>query len=263
METESLKGVVIAAGRGSRFQGTRESKPLSPVNGRALIEWVILAAHQAGIRDFVVVTGYAREKLEPYLEKLSREKKIPISFVFNNEWEKENGLSVYKARELAGEKFVLLMSDHIFDPEILVRLMGRPIGEDEVILAVDPNVVDHPTADLEDVTKVQVEDGRIAAIGKTIAAYNAFDTGIFLCTSALFRALEESQKKGDFSLSGGLRLMGERRKAKVMDIGRAFWIDVDDEMALARAEGLLARRGDPGPGAVPAVTHRKTDGRRS
>jgi choline kinase len=255
-----LKCVVIAAGRGSRFQGTRESKPLCPVNGRALIEWVILAARQAGIQDFVVVTGYAREKVEPYLAKLSREKEISISFVFNSEWEKENGLSVYKARELAGEKFVLLMSDHIFDPEILVRLMERPIGEDEAILAVDPNVVGHPTVDLEDVTKVQVEDGRIAAIGKTIAAYNAFDTGIFLCTSALFRALEESQKKGDFSLSGGLRMMMERRKAKVMDIGRAFWIDVDDERALERAENLLARLGDPGPGVVPDVTVRKTDG---
>jgi len=141
--------------------------------------------------------------------------------------------------------------------------MDRPIGEDEAILAVDPNVVDHPTVEVEDVTKVQVEDGRIAAIGKTIAAYNAFDTGIFLCTSALFRALEESQKKGDFSLSGGLRMMMERRKAKVMDIGRAFWIDVDDERALERAENLLARRGDFGARAVPAVTDRKTDGQGS
>jgi len=258
-----LKCVVIAAGRGSRFQGTRESKPLCPVNGKALIEWVILAARQAGICDFVVVTGYAREKLEPYLARLSRKKKIPISLVFNNEWEKENGLSVSKTRQLAGEKFVLLMSDHIFDPEILVRLMGQPVEKDEIILAVDSNVVDHPSVDLEDVTKVQVVDGRIAAIGKTIAAYNAFDTGIFLCTSVLFQALEESQKKGDYSLSGGLRILVESRKAKVMNIGRSFWIDVDDEQAMERAENLLTRRGGAGPWAIPAVTDRKTDGHRS
>jgi choline kinase len=93
------------------------------------------------------------------------------------------------------------------------------------------------------VTKVLVEDGKIAGIGKEIKAYNAFDTGIFLCTSALFRALEESQKKRDYSLSGGLRILVESRKAKVMDVGAGFWIDVDDEQALERAENLLASRG--------------------
>jgi choline kinase len=238
-----LKGVIIAAGRGSRFQGKQESKPLCPVGNKALVAWVILAAHEAGIHDFVVVTGYAREKLEPYLERLSREKQISISFIFNDEWEKENGLSVYKARHLAGERFALLMSDHIFDPEILARLFAEPLGDDEALLAVDFKVEDNPAVDLDDVTKVLVQDGKIAGIGKTIEVYNAFDTGIFLCTSALFRALEESQKRGDFSLSGGLRVLVESRKAKTMDIGDGFWIDVDDEKAVERAERLLARRG--------------------
>jgi len=86
---------------------------------------------------------------------------------------------------------------------------------------------------------VLVEDGKIAGIGKTIEAYNAFDTGIFLCTPAIFRALEVSQKRKDFSLSGGLRILAESRKAKVMDIANGFWIDVDDEKALERAEKLM------------------------
>lgn len=235
--------MIIAAGRGSRFNRRRESKPLTPVNGRVLIEWVISAALQAGIRDYVVVTGYAREKLEPYLETLAREKEIRISSVFNDQWEKENGLSVYRARDLAGEKFVLLMSDHIFDPEILSRLMAQPLAGNETLLAIDLNVRDNLSVDLDDATKVLARDGRIVDIGKSIETYNAFDTGIFLCTSALFGALEEGQKRGDFSLSGGLRVLVEGRKAGVMDIDGRFWIDVDDEDALQRAESLLARRG--------------------
>ncbi len=244
-----MKGVVIAAGRGSRFRETRESKPLCPVLGRPLIEWVIMAAREAGIRDFVVVTGYAREKVEPHLAGLAREAGITVSFVFNDEWEKENGLSVAKAEALAGDRFALLMSDHIFDPSTLVRLMAQPVEDDEAILAVDGNVADHPSVDIDDVTKVRVEDGRILAIGKTIEAYNAFDTGMFLGTPGLFRALEESRKGGDFSLSGGMRVLIERRKARVMDVGRGFWIDVDDEHAREKAEALLAARGGPRPAA--------------
>jgi choline kinase len=238
-----VKCVVIAAGRGSRFQETRESKPLTPVRNRPLIEWVIRGARQAGLDDFLVVTGYAREKLEPYLEKLALELDVPIATLFNDQWEKENGLSVYRAREAAGDKFALLMSDHIFDPGILARLLAQPLAADETMLAVDSRITGHPTVDLDDVTRVLVENGRIARIGKGLDHYNAFDTGIFLCTPALFRALDESQGRGDSSLSGGLRVLIESRKAKAMDVGGGFWIDVDDESARARAEGLLAAGG--------------------
>ena len=235
--------MIIAAGRGSRFGERRESKPLCPVNGRPLIEWVILASRQAGLTDFVVVTGYAREKLEAHLADFSRRQKVPIRCVFNEGWEKENGLSVYKAKGRVGEPFALLMSDHIFEAETLARLMDQPLGPDETILAVDSNVRNNPSVDLDDVTKVLVEDGKVAAIGKTIETYNAFDTGMFLCTCAIFQALEESQRRGDFSLSGGLRVLMESRNVKAMDIGTGFWIDIDDEQALERAENLLAERG--------------------
>jgi choline kinase len=238
-----LKCVIIAAGRGSRLGERSESKPLLLVKDRALIEWVILAAYQAGIRDFLIVTGYSRERLEQYLNRLAREKGIRVSFAHNDDWEKENGLSVFKAKELAGEEFVLLMADHIFDPGILAKLIVQPIDKSETILAVDFNVRNNPLVDLDDVTKVLVEEGKIAKIGKEITPYNAFDTGIFLCTSSIFNALEESQRHGDFSLSGGLRVLVESRKARVMDIDGGFWIDVDDEKALEKAESVLMPRG--------------------
>lgn len=235
-----MKCLILAAGRGSRLSGLSPSKPLCRVKGRALVEWAILAARRAGIADFVVVTGFAAEDVERHLETFARTNGIAISFVANNEWEKENGLSVYKAREQLGEKFVLLMSDHIFDPAILSRLILEPLRPDELLLAVDFRVQNHPTAALDDVTKVQVENGKIAGIGKNIKVYNAFDTGIFVCPPGIFRALEKSQKKGDFSLTGGIRELIGAGKARAVDIGAAFWIDVDDQEALRRAEDLLA-----------------------
>jgi choline kinase len=234
-----LKCLIVAAGMGKRLSGRAESKPLLEVGGRPLIEWVIRGGLQAGVREFVVVTGYARKKVEGHLSALAPERGISVSFVRNDEWEKENGLSVFKARNEAGDKFILSMSDHIFDPEILRDLAEQPIRADETILAVDACVRDNAYVDLEDVTKVRVEDGRISAIGKDIEDYNAFDTGLFLGTPALFAALEESQKQGDFTLSGGMKVLAAKGKARVMDIGGRFWIDVDDEKAMEKAEGLL------------------------
>ena len=238
-----MKCLIIAAGRGRRLAGRAESKPLLEIAGRALIDRVVEAGVRAGIRDFVVVTGYAGDMVERHLDGLARAEGVSIAAVRNDEWEKENGLSVFKAKDLAGDRFILSMSDHLFDPGILRDLACQPVGDDETILAVDFDLRGNAYVDLEDVTRVRVEAGRIAAIGKGLVDHNAFDTGLFLGTPALFRALGESQERGDFTLSGGLKVLAAAGKARVMDIGGRYWIDVDDEKTVAKAEALLVARG--------------------
>jgi choline kinase len=237
-----MQCLIIAAGRGSRLAGRAESKPLIEIAGRALIDRVVGAGVQAGIRDYVIVTGYAGDLVERHLDVLARSEGIVLRTVRNDEWEKENGLSVFKARNLLGDRFVLSMSDHLFDPGILRDLAGQSIGDDETILAVDFDVRGNAYVDLDDVTRVRVTEGRIAAIGKGIEDFSAYDTGLFLGTPALFRALGESQERGDFTLLGGLRVLAAAGKARVMDVGGRFWIDVDDEKTLAKAETLLRAR---------------------
>jgi choline kinase len=235
-----LKGIIIAAGKGERLSPVFPIKPLLPVRGQALIDYAVKALLKAGIKEIVVVTGYEGEKIEAYLTKQSYTRQVILNFVRNDEWEKENGLSVYKARQYAADRFLLLMSDHIFDPEILINIQKEQLKDDELILAVDYRLKNHPFVDLEDVTRVQVKDGHILSIGKGITNYNAFDTGIFYCTPALFTALEESQQLSkNFSLSGGVGIMALKGKARVMDIGDKFWIDVDDENAWKKCEKYL------------------------
>ncbi|MCK7480612.1 MAG: lysylphosphatidylglycerol synthase domain-containing protein [Candidatus Moduliflexus flocculans] len=187
-----------------------------------------------------MVTGYAGEAVERHLAAKAAADGLSVAIVRNDEWEKENGLSVSKAAGLTGDKFFLMMADHIVDPGLLAGLGGCEIGGDEVILAVDTRIEGHPQVDLDDVTRVREEAGRIAAIGKNIPDFNAFDTGVFLCTPALFEALAESQRRGDLSLSGGIRVLAAKGKARAKGIGDRFWIDVDDEAALRKAEAAIA-----------------------
>jgi len=239
--------LIIAAGKGSRLVDHGEPKPLVSLGGATLIERVMCTVAAAGIRRFCVVTGYLAGEIERFVPASPLLAGLEVRFVRNDDWEKANGLSVVCAAPHLGRRFVLLMSDHLFDGGILSRLLASPIGDDEVILAVDSRIVNHPTADLDDVTKVRVEGGAIRDIGKELTQYNAFDTGIFLCTPALFGALDESFRAGDYSLSGGIRVLASRGKARAFDIGDALWIDVDDSPAYARAEALFPDR----PGANP------------
>ena len=234
-----MKCLIIAAGRGSRISSRGDSKPLIPLFGLSLVERVILTAKKSGLADFYAVTGYNGERVRQYLDRFSKERNINITHIANEEWEKENGISVLKAKELLKENFILLMGDHIFEESILASLKKERIADGEVTLAVDYNIKTNKLVDIDDVTKVLVKEDKILDIGKNIKKYNAYDTGIFLCSPAIFSAIEESSHNDDGSLSGGIRALAGKGKAKAFDIKDSYWIDVDDEKSFKKAEGKL------------------------
>ena len=238
-----MQCLIIAAGRGSRLAHRFPCKPLIPVAGTALLERVMGTAAAAGIRDFVVVSGHGAGQVGDFAGAVAARKGLSARVVFNPDWERENGFSVLAAREAVRGEFVLLMADHLFDGRILEALLAAPLRPCQAMLAVDRRISGHPFADLDDVTRVNARAGGILDIGKRIPVYNAFDTGIFRCTPGLFAGLEESVRRGDFSLSGGMRVLAETGNALALDSGDRFWIDVDDERALKLAEGLFAAGG--------------------
>jgi len=236
-----MKCLIIAAGKGSRLQPRGESKPLIPILGIPLIERVIRSALKAGADEFYVVTGYEGERVRDFLKRLAERLAIRITPLANGDWKKENGLSVLKARDVLQEPFLLLMADHLFDPELVRALTTHLLPEGEVALVVDSDI-HNPLIDMDDVTRVRVESGNICDIGKGMSDFNGFDTGIFLCSSAIFEALEQSRKEdGDTTLSGAIRVLAEDGRAKAISSNR-FWIDVDDPAAFHRAEQALLDR---------------------
>jgi CDP-L-myo-inositol myo-inositolphosphotransferase len=253
-----MKCLIIAAGKGSRLRHQGDSKPLITILGLPLIERVIRTAMEAGADDFFVVTGYQEELIRSFLVSLTHRLGCSITPIFNEDWEKENGLSVLKAKEYLQEPFLLLMADHLFDPSIARELMALALSNGEIALGVDSDTR-ISSVDMEDVTRVKVKDGKILDIGKGLTDFNGFDTGIFLCTTAIFKALERSTKQdGDITLSGAVKILAAEGKAKTFEISGRFWIDVDDPAAFRRAENsLLADLKDkPNDGPVSRYLNR-------
>jgi 1L-myo-inositol 1-phosphate cytidylyltransferase len=199
---------------------------------------VISRARQAGVDEFLIVSGYRGDELRQALDGFSAREKIRITHVLNEEWNRGNGVSVFKAKSYLDEPFLLTMCDHLVDPDILRSLMAALLEPDTVTLAVDFNI-DNSLNDPEDVTRVKCVDGRIERIGKVIRDFNAFDTGVFLCNPVMFAALEESQANGDDSISGAMNVLARWGKARVFDIEDRLWVDVDDPVAFGKAESLL------------------------
>ena len=232
--------VILAAGLGQRLNRLSGElpKPLMPFCGAPLIEHVMLGARQAGIERFVVVVGHKAGMVRRWFAASSFHG-TPVTFVENSEYRKSNGVSLLAAKDVVARPFLLLMTDHIFDPAAAAALIRQPLRDDEVILGVDRKL--DCIFDLDDATKVLSIGNDIVQIGKNIARYDAIDTGMFLCSPAIFDSLEAVMMQGNCSLSDGMQRMASQRKLRAFDIGDAQWQDIDTPEAydFARTHALV------------------------
>jgi choline kinase len=231
--------LVLAAGNGDRFQnGTRQSKLLQPILGQPLILRTLEMARDAGIRNAHVVIGYQADAVRRAIET-DAPRGLRIAFSYNPDWHLENGVSALAARaRLEGRRFAVLMGDHVFEAAVLAKLLHIDAPGGESLLGIDSRPA--PAQVVAEATKVRLAGSRIVAIGKNLTEFDALDTGVFVCTSALFEALDRSRAAGDTTLSGGIRQLAARGLMRGVDIGDASWCDIDTLADLEAAESLLA-----------------------
>jgi len=233
-----MKTVIVAAGRGSRLLASTDDRPktLLPLGEGTILSTILQSFRAAGCSDFVLVTGYRGDQLAAFAATAPPGTRIAV--VENREWTRGNGLSVYAAREAVGdEPFLLSMSDHLVSPAALRAVRDAPPGP--ALLLVDPRV--DAVIDLDDATKVWVEDGRIARIGKELDRYNAVDCGIFRLDGRFFPAMETALAAGREGISDAMReLIAARALAALPLPAGAAWVDIDTPDAYAHAQAHVA-----------------------
>lgn len=239
-EPRGRTGLILAAGFGSRLAGTVDEtdlKPLTPVAGTPLIARTLVSLERAGCDRVVIVLGYEPETVRAGIKSVY-DGPLEITFVVNEAYALQNGVSVLAARPHLGRTFVLTMADHVIGNEVMDLARGHRPPPDGATLLVDSKL--ESIFDMDDATKVHVESGRVQAVGKHLADYNAVDTGVFVCSPALLEALAAVyEATGDAALSDGVRRLAEQGRMHALDIGDGFWQDVDTPEMLAHAETML------------------------
>jgi histidinol-phosphate aminotransferase len=257
-ERRVTRAIVLAAGTGSRLSEGADAlpKPLRVVGGVPLLLRVLRTLESAGIEEAVVITGFQGDLVRRTLAAES-DLGIALTFVDNPHFDKKNGVSLLCAAEYVDQECLLTMSDHLYSPELVRRLLGAYVPEGSCALAVDYDI--ERCFDLDDATKVGVEHGKIKRIAKELESYDALDTGVFRIGPALIAELAAVEAvNGDCSLSDGVQALSRSGRFLATDVGDVRWIDVDTPQALACAEAMLRVFGDtlgdePGAGEPPTI----------
>jgi choline kinase len=157
-----MRGVILAAGKGSRLNGTIGDKPkcLLRVGDHTLVERQIVALRNVGIDDVVVVVGCQAESVRRTCGQR-------ITYVENTRFAQTNSLySLWLARPLLLDGFVVMNCDVLFHPQLLEDLVTAH-HEDALLLSY----ADAPLGEEE--MKVKVRRGLVADISKTLAPEDA------------------------------------------------------------------------------------------
>src|SRR5664280_1876861 len=116
--------LLLAAGLGSRLGPLTEALPkcLVPVSGVPILERLVRALDSHGIERLVIVAGYRAEMIRDYLGEsfggIAIEYLVSPLFATTND-----SYSLWLARHLIDEPFLLLESDVVFDEPLLAPLL--------------------------------------------------------------------------------------------------------------------------------------------
>ena len=234
--------IVLAAGRGTRMKSLTEDvpKPMLPVAGRPLLEWIVDALREAGVARFVLVTGYRAERIERHFGDGSR---LGVEITYRRQ-EVQDGTAraLLLGREgVAGGSFVLAWGD------ILTARRNYPAmietfttsGADGV-LAV--NWVEDPC---RGAAVYADEAGRIERIvekpppGTATTHWN--NAGIAVFRPEIFDFAERVPRspRGEYEIPDALSAMiAAGRTLRIFPL-EGFWSDVGTPEDLERAHDLV------------------------
>ena len=153
-----MRAIILAAGRGSRLNGHLGDGPkaLLRVGGATLVERQVRVLQEAGLREIVVIVGCGAERVRQHCG-------AGITYVENPEYASTNSLySLWRARALLFEGFVVLNCDVLFHPQLLTDLLTARHGAALLLAYRQPG----DPAFGEEEMKVKVRGGRVVDMSK-------------------------------------------------------------------------------------------------
>lgn len=227
-----MKAVILAAGVASRLRPLTNDTPkcLLNIGGKTILERTVSNILDNGINDFIIVTGFLKEKIEKHI--LEKFPELNVKYIFNDVFDSTNNIySLWLTKEyMSGNEMLLLDSDILFNQQILKLLLESPhrnclavksgfkLGEEEIKVTITGD------GSIKEISKVIDPD---AAVGESIGI-EKFGSEL---TEELFKILDymilKENKKNIFYEAAFEKAINNGVKIFPVDVGKLKCIELD------------------------------------
>ena len=239
-----MKAVVLAAGQGTRLRPLTFTRPkhLLPVGGKPILEHVLLAIKNAGIKEVYMIVNYKAEMIKGYFSDGSK-LNLKIEYLVQQEL-KGTADAIKVAEPYVNENFLVIYGDLLFTPEVLRKIISSyKQNQPSALMAVVP--VENP----EHYGVVKLEENWVVDLvekpSREEAPSNLVNAGIYVFSSEIFEKIEKTKisKRGELEITDSLKLLiAEGRKLLAEKISRKEWIDIGYPWSLLEANKWILER---------------------
>lgn len=243
-----MKGVILAAGQGTRMLPLteRRPKPLVPILDRPMIEHIVCGARDAGFDHLCLIVAYKGEMICDYLGDGSR-LGVRIEYVWQ-QGPAGTGAATLMAEDFVGdEPFFLSWGDIIVGPKTYQNV-ARAWTEERPRAVLSLNWVEDPCEG----AAVYVDDeGYLTEIvekperGTSTTHFN--NAGIFVFGSELFAILKglPDSPRGEKEMPDAVKeLMAQGAKIRGLEVD-GYWSDVARPSTVLSLNSTLIRHREP------------------
>jgi bifunctional UDP-N-acetylglucosamine pyrophosphorylase/glucosamine-1-phosphate N-acetyltransferase len=222
-----MDAILLAAGLGTRLRPHTEKtpKPLLPVQGRPILDW-ILGALPAHVDRIIVVTHYLGEQIEEYLRG---QRRFPDWSIVPQGNPRGTGDALRRCQsQIRSETFLCLNGDDLFGAADLAKLAACPAG-------VIVNPVDDPKkfgiAFLND-------DGTLEKLVEKpdLPGPRLANTGAYAFPRSVFDLQIQLSPRNEYEITDYVSQLAARQPFHV--VRASFWFPIGTEEAWNRAQRL-------------------------
>ncbi len=237
-----MKAVIIAAGKGTRMGslGLYTAKSFLKLNRKTkIIDFILTQLREINVREVIIATR--SEFVEQFKRELENQEKLNIRIV---SVERRNSGNLYTLKSAVKqvrqdrntEKILLVMSDHLFEREIVRRLL-KTSERKGIVLCLDRKPLEEK---MREGLKIKIRNGIIERVGKDVYPANGIDTGLFVLSKKVFPWIDELiEKRGaKAEIDDLVNYSAEKREVGFIDVTGCLWIDVDTPRDLIEARRM-------------------------
>lgn len=238
-----MKAVILAAGRGTRMRHLTDNqpKPMIDIGKELILEKIVYSIRDAGITEFIVVTGYHANIIENFFGN-GHSFGIQMKYVRQEVLDGTAGAVRITSDCLNDEPFLLSFGDIITNPINYSRVI-ETYHQNPVDALLSVNEIDDPYKGAA--VYFDPETKRISQIiekpPKGSSTTNWNNSGLFVFTPCLFDYIEqiELSPRGEYELPDAIRLMIEDQKSVMAMPLKGFWGDLGTPEDVQRLRSLI------------------------